>query len=376
MNKLIKIAFFAVCAIALSCPFLVGQDETKIPPVQNEMRDLNLLKDDLGVFSQDPFSAQQKPTAEKLELRLYPIRYVDVAELTDVLTRALTNTSGSPRIVPNESQNSLIVSGTSDQLDKANKLIELMDTKTAEQRGNQFVLKIFSLVNADVEQCFRVVQTILGGEGNLRLDFDAKTRKIFAYGTQDTCTLIEGLLERMDEIDTPSPGPQRNVYLSMTLVVEGAQLQSDNANQLADPNQRVRDLIRKTKEKGLVSFQSPKVAANTVTRVRCRKIEGLMTRSPRRSNRVTPSGGFFQNGSESRIGGFQLQSQGYLTQLDNGLFHLDSAVNVETIVGKETKARAEMNSEIEAPMDHPVLLTFSTIGGIDAAVIISIDSVE
>ena len=102
-------------------------------------------------------------------------------------------------------------------------------------------------------------------------------------------------------------------------------------------------------------------------------------------------GGRFENTSDATAAGYKLMQNGILKQMDNGDFLLDTSITIH-VAGQQPvsggggggggfggdggssqrSSKSTIHSEIVAPLNHPVLLSFSGVNNVDSALIVTL----
>ncbi len=114
----------------------------------------------------------------------------------------------------------------------------------------------------------------------------------------------------------------------------------------------------------LFAFDKPQVVTSVVTQV----------------GSALPGGqgdalGEFENASQALAAGYDVMHRGYLMQLANEKMRLKSTLEIR-VRGNQFRDEilSEVQTDIVASLNHPVLLSFSTIGDRDSAIIVELKS--
>ena len=152
----------------------------------------------------------------------------------------------------------------------------------------------------------------------------------------------------------------------------------DEADQIGlkpvdDPYAKV---IQQAKRRGLLSFEKPMVATRVTSLVQS-KIERGQPQFVQRSR--SPGGsqlkkkeGYFANSSRTQKTRFSLAVTGNLLQQVDGEFKLETELLLGVPAANNDNESAKLSTSIQMPIEHPVLLSFSTVGGVDSAVILQV----
>lgn len=225
---------------------------------------------------------------------------------------------------------------------------------------------IYSLKNAAAETALSILQSTFEGPERIRLTFDPRNNAIIALGTQADHELIQALLERLDVSPIEATQPQ-TVEVSFLLIVE----KSESVPGLSAPNEKTLELLNELEPHAYIPpFTSPVVGGLVVTRV------AIVPEGERRTDQPNPmeQPGLFNNKSTTAGGILQTLVKGMVKLRENGVIWEGS---LEIQLKQEVEVfQTEIGTRITLPLDHPVILGFTQIGGINGIVIMEAKQIK
>jgi len=159
-----------------------------------------------------------------------------------------------------------------------------------------------------------------------------------------------------------------SVYVSMTFVVDGRQIDENLTSHFSPPGTKISAVIKQAMDAELIAISAPLVVSKTVNRVR---VENELMVQQQKQVGFEPA---FVNRSESGDQAFSMSNTGYIAQLSDDTFQIAASIGLEVMQSstEQIQGSSELNADLEVPLNHPVLLSFSTILGVDSAVIIEV----
>jgi hypothetical protein len=225
---------------------------------------------------------------------------------------------------------------------------------------------IYSLKNAAAETALSILQSTFEGPERIRLTFDPRNNAIIALGTRLYNDLIQALLERLDVSPIEATQPQ-TVEVSFLLIVE----KSESVPGLSAPNEKTLELLNELEPHAYIPpFTSPVVGGLVVTRV------AIVPEGERRTDQPNPmeQPGLFNNKSTTAGGILQTLVKGMVKLRENGVIWEGS---LEIQLKQEVEVfQTEIGTRITLPLDHPVILGFTQIGGINGIVIMEAKQIK
>ena len=164
----------------------------------------------------------------------------------------------------------------------------------------------------------------------------------------------------------------------MTFIVDRGQLR-DNESKFARLEPNIEKVIAEADVAGMISFDEPVVACKTVNRVRVQP--GVSIQQQRQEGRAAS----FENKSESGGRNYMMSNSGYIAQTSSNVFQIESNISLEVQLEQRNdedqklpplRGSTQLSAEMEIPLDHPVLLSFSTILGVDSVVIVHVQEAK
>jgi hypothetical protein len=138
-------------------------------------------------------------------------------------------------------------------------------------------------------------------------------------------------------------------------------LDEDVASGLGDLPPGLAELVNQAQERDLLSFNHPKLVTRVVTHVR--------------SAGESEPGGHFRNSSLVLPAGYQVHFSGQLAPGADEAWRLSSQIELAVIDQEaKTETRSEIQADILARLDHPVLVSFSTVGNTNSAIIVQLSA--
>jgi hypothetical protein len=232
------------------------------------------------------------------------------------MLHALIGRSSSFRSVSDGGQN-LIVMGKPDDIEQVKHALVRLD------RPSDARIKVFSLQSnaaADVVEALKAIAP------ETSLAVDVRTNSVIASGPPQQLSIVEALLQRLDEASAPANQKGKSYKIELYWLMEAtADIPADTSR--PEPDQRIKDVIAELAKQGYVDVQQVS----------------------RASVAVRP-GGRFHVHSVGSLG--QLSVQGKLAPAENG--RLDLSLDVR--VAKGDKELVSLSTEIATEIDHDVVL--------------------
>jgi len=149
--------------------------------------------------------AQPAAPGAKAEVRVFLLKNAAAAEAAKVLTQIFRGDKPTLAIAADERTNSLVIRGSADDLAVAEAVLQRLDDAPARdgkkpERPEKPQLRVFSLKSAGAAEVAKVLQTLLGGEGNknFRAVVDAPSNSVLVYASEEQLAEIEALVVRLD----------------------------------------------------------------------------------------------------------------------------------------------------------------------------------
>ncbi len=337
--------------------------------------------------SLNSLNAQQPDqTADDPVVAVFSLQHARAFDVANSVNEAVKGISAA-RAISDNNTNSVIVSGHPAEVQQMADLIKSLDVPARRGVGDAGAVefRVYSLSHCDAEAAHDVASSLFAGTQGLLLDVDRKTNSLYAKGLPDDLDILQELLGKLDEeiAEATSESRHNSVYVSLTLVVETSGMSPEVQAEFKPLDTATSSLLETAAERGLLSFEAPKVVTRAVTHVRCDTPDN----DPQEENRR--QGGRFENVSEAAAAGYKVVQNGILRQLENGDFLLDTSITIQVTEtgwveagegggfggdgGASRRANKSLiNSEIVVSLDHPVLLSFSAVKNVDSALIVKL----
>jgi len=130
----------------------------------------------------------------KAEFRVFLLKNAAAVEAAKVLTQIFRGDHPALAIVADERTNSLVLRGSVEDLAAADR-----DGKKPE-RPEKPQLRVFTLKSGSAAEVTKLLQALLGGEGNksFRAVADAQSNSVLVYASEEQLAEIEALVVRLD----------------------------------------------------------------------------------------------------------------------------------------------------------------------------------
>lgn len=282
----------------------------------------------------------------------------NVRNLVEGLLRLGENETTS--IIADERTNSLLIKGTSDRLSEIRALIEQLDVPTPETARTEYY-QSYRTGNHEVGLVYDVVATMVAGSPNVRLDVDESTGRIHVFGAKDVHEIVKGILEMLAKA-SPSSTNVDGVYVSLSLIVEAGQIAEDRQSALKDTTAEIDKLLAEASELELFRFDNPKLACSLVTHVQCGA--GVQPADQKQGDVHQ-----FRSSSWNSSTGYRVEHHGSVNQAGEQ-FRIESDIDIQV----NGDGSQNIATDILAPLDHSVVLSFSSIRNVDSVIIIKLVS--
>ena len=282
------------------------------------------------------------------EILIVYLEHLDAKSGVELVDRLV---GGGAKITANVRTNSLIISGTKDRNELIKNIIAKLDvaeTRNKNKKPNSHFMAYRFENRQSLESGFKILSAMLSNEP-IKMDFDRNGLKLFLRGTEQHHKIAQSVFDKIDQ--PPSESDEKNIHISTILIVDQLENKDDDtaadfAVQFKELNGELKSAIDKANEKGLLQMSNPVVAS---------RISSLVNSSPTgdASNKAKSANGQFSNRS---TGFFSLANSGKLTKRPSERYNV--ANNIIISVEGNT---LELSSNVELPINHPVMLSFSTL---------------
>ena len=295
------------------------------------------------------------------EFQVIKVKNAMANELASVV-HELAGNDQPLRIAVDVRTNSLVVSGSPDNIELIKTLVEKLDVPPQRTGETESYFKTYQFRDPQtLEQSVNLLQSMFQGQKGVKLGSDSNALQFYLQGNQSNHDFAQMLLGEIQQAEsTKAIG---NVHVVTMLVLDGNQISPTKFN-LKEPDEYVGGIFEKAKKKGLLNFLQPMIASRVTSLTR-----PGMVGQPGQAGGRSPGGRF---GNQSKGNLFSLGNTGFLTRLTENKFKLESTVEIGMKNTGSSQASTEFHSVIELPLEHPVLLSCSTIGDIDAVIVVMI----
>lgn len=297
-----------------------------------------------------------------VEFRVCFLQYADARDskvtIEDLIVPQTARMTVDPRT------NSILITGNKQELDFVVDLIKQLDVPPKRKATDETMFESYPFPDPQsLQQGFHLFQSMLAGEHSVKMDMDANSLNLYLQGTDRHHQIARNLIKELSQ--AAATLQSTNVHVASYLIVDGSDLK-DRAAELKKPQGKLGQVLSAATEKGLVDISQPLVASQISSLASSAPSSG-QTRG-KQANQASQANGYFDNQSSGDW--FQFHNDGVLMQISRERFKLKSRVEINLRTSDDVEHLAEISGDIELPLNHPVLLSFSTIGGIDSAVII------
>ncbi len=273
------------------------------------------------------------------------------------------------RLIPDERLNSLIVVAHQREHEMISELLAQIDVEKREpvKAKPKREMHTIPLNGLEPELVQNILQSTLSGREGVRLEVLEELGTIILSGNQEDVDNVQTVLAKIKS-SARLTKQESSVYVSMTFIVEGEQIDDDELKRFNPPNSQIQSVIAKSAEAGLISIKNPMVVSKTVNRVR---VDHELPVDIQKRAGKAPA---FVNRSESSGKGYAMSNSGYIAQISGKTFHVnaDIMLTVNSQLAEQVQGSTELNTAMEVPLNHPVLLSFSTILGVDSVVVLQV----
>ena len=320
---------------------------------------------------QAPDEGQQ---AIEPEFKFYMLKYLTAYDAKELIDQAIHGL-GRANVTADVRVNSLVVVADAQMQQLVGKLIKNLDVAPREPVVNDppTQSKLLPLRGLDVDS---VLAAVRSSPVNGRVDIQVQEPLGLAILTGKPVDVSKVQEMIADVVAMSERRKVTSANLSMTFIVDA--VQQKDAAQYRAPNAQVASVIEKAMEAGLIAIEDPRVVCKTVNRVRVRQ-PFPQRRQGQQQVAIQQGAPAFENQSESGGDGFAMSGSGYIAQLSGDSFELDAQIELSVnsrLTENRLRGSTQLHTKMELPLGHPVLLSFSTILGIDSVVIVQVDKAD
>jgi type II secretory pathway component GspD/PulD (secretin) len=141
----------------------------------------------------------------KAEFRVFLLKNAAAVEAAKVLTQIFRGDHPALAIVADERTNSLVMRGSVEDLAAAEAVLQRLDDAPGRdgkkpERTEKPQLRVFTLKSGSAAEVAKVLQALLGGEGNksFRAVAEAQSNSVLVYAPEEQLAEIEALVVRLD----------------------------------------------------------------------------------------------------------------------------------------------------------------------------------
>ena len=149
--------------------------------------------------------AQPAAPGAKAEFRVFLLKNAAAVEAAKVLTQIFRGDHPALAIVADERTNSLVLRGSVEDLAAAEAVLQRLDDAPGRdgkkpERPEKPQLRVFTLKSGSAAEVTKLLQALLGGEGNksFRAVADAQSNSVLVYASEEQLAEIEALVVRLD----------------------------------------------------------------------------------------------------------------------------------------------------------------------------------
>ena len=283
------------------------------------------------------------------EILIVYLEHLDAKSGVELVDRLV---GGGAKITANVRTNSLVISGTKDRNELIAKIIAELDVPETRNKNKKPTshFKVYRFENPQsLESGFKILSAMLSNEP-VKMDFDRNGLKLFLHGTEQHHKAAQSMIEMIDQ--SPSKPDEKNIHISTILIVDQAENKDDDtaadfAVQFKELNGELKSAIDKANKKGLLQMSNPVVAS---------RISSLVNSSPMGAVSNETNDGKNGQFSNQSTGFFSLANSGKLTKLPSDRYNVANNITI-SVEGRTL----ELASNVELPINHPVMLSFSTL---------------
>lgn len=218
---------------------------------------------------------------------------------------------------------------------------------------------VYPLKHTDGDSILSVISSVVASE-DLRLSYEPRNNSLIVLGIPADHKSIGKLIEVLDV--PPLQGSKSEMLeVSVLFIVE----KSDSLPELKDPSPKVFRLLEELATHSYVApFEVPVVGGSVVTRVAVGASEVGQAANGKSETKLTK----FHNRSSSAKGILQLLVNGRIAATESG-YVWDGSLEVQMKTDSDI-LQTEIGTQVTLPMDHPVILGFTQIGGVNGVMIL------
>ena len=272
-------------------------------------------------------------------------------------------------------QNSLFFLGTDADHKKLAELLKSIDVPADNKAENEmFEVIAFAENNEFSGAISDAVEQLFRGR-NLKIIHNRRLNQVYLYGDAESLATAKALFKQIGNSAAANVAKQTKqkkatgeLLLSVSMIVDAGQVGEDLASQLTAPDKFTSATIAKADEKGLLGMKAPKMAAQFMSRIRGRK-----------PTEVSKSLSF-SNTSTTTDQGFSLDGSGSITLAEGSTYLVKSEIGVSIKTrnksGERGQKRSVIQSDITIPLNHPVILSMSSIGGVKTVIVVRLVTMD
>ncbi len=336
------------------------------------------------VLSQNFCVAQVKKATENSNVtrkidegsvKIYLLNFLDANSASEIL-HPLSRAAFSRIFVcrPLTNKNGLLIFGTKKDHERISEVIKSIDFKA--QMGVEQNLEIGTLQHADARTVGDILSAIFPKSGKLTIRHNPRLGQIYLFGDARSTTVAKKLVQQLDMAarenamkNKQEKKSKNEILMSVSFVVDAAKVNADQIKLLSPLTDAIARPLQRASQKGLLSMQKPLVAAQFVSRIRA--ADPMATGSK--------NGSFSNSSTSSNKQDFGISGTGQVVLNDEGTYIVKSEIQMAVKFKSDSGSnleKSEIRSDIAVPLDHPVILSMSSVGGVKTAVIIRLVSVD
>lgn len=218
---------------------------------------------------------------------------------------------------------------------------------------------VYRLQHADGVSVLNVISSVASSE-YIRLSYQPENNSLIALGTPADHKSIADLIRELD-VPPLASAKAEMLEISVLLIVEKSHYLPD----LKDPSPKVFPLLEEFAAHSYVApFESPVVGGAILTRVAV----GARAEQGASNGDSGARLGRFHNRSSTANGALQMLVNGRIQATESG-YMWDGSLEVKMKTDSEIM-ETEIGTQVKLPLDHPVILGFTQIGGVNGVVIL------
>lgn len=296
------------------------------------------------------------------EILVMKVEHAPAADIATIVVD-LTEVDAHAKIAVDSRSNSIVFSGSPEQGRFIKSLVDQLDVQSQRkpEGGERFFQSYTFQDRQTLEQGMSLLQMMFHKQTGVKMDIDSVKPHLYLHASKANHQLAQTLFDEVQKsVSTSTPG---NVHVSTILVVDGDQFDQKHSStmNLKKPDEFLSDVFQTAKDKGLVNFTNPMIASRVTA------LTSPANSRQESQKQAANHNGTFGNASKGSV--FSVGNSGVLSRLTEKKFKLHSTVEVGAV-----RTSTSFNGVIELPLDHPVLLSCSTIGDIDAVILVMLSA--